>query len=256
MSAEAIIKAQARDTLKGNYIRAVSALLIVLLPFFIIDGTTTVLSVILSKATSDLTLTNILVYSIGYPVEIIGFFLFSPVINGYIRAYYRASYTKDMDMSDVFFYFSKGRYGYALALNTQYIIRMFFPALLFYLPLLLYIIVFNNINADFTESVLYYDIYFLLSVLGTGLTIIFSLRYLTAFTITVENDTIAPNQAFEYARQIRRNSQGSPAKLFLSFIPWMLLCLLILPMLYVIPYITQSLCISAKWKTKATFEVN
>ena len=256
MSAEAIIKAQARDTLKGNYIRAVSAMLIVLLPFFIIDGTTTVLSVILSKVTSDLTLTNILVYSIGYPVEIIGFFLFSPVINGYIRAYYRASYTKDMDMSDVFFYFSKGKYRYALALNTHYIIRMFFPALLFYLPLLLYIIVFNNINADFTESVLYYDIYFLLSVIGTGLTIIFSLRYLTAFTITVENDTIAPNQAFEYARQIRRNSQGSPAKLFLSFIPWMLLCLLILPMLYVIPYITQSLCISAKWKTKATFEVN
>ena len=53
-----------------------------------------------------------------------------------------------------------------------------------------------------------------------------------------------------------KNRTGSAAKLIFSFTPWILLCLLILPMLYVIPYMTQSLCVSAKWMTKAALEEN
>ena len=49
-----------------------------------------------------------LVYSIGYPVEVIMAFLFSPIINGYIRAFYKAAYTESIDMKDVFFYFGSG----------------------------------------------------------------------------------------------------------------------------------------------------
>ena len=49
---------------------------------------------------------------------------------------------------------------------------------------------------------------------------------------------------------------GDVAKLIFSFTPWMLLGLLVLPLLYVIPYITQSLCVSAKWLTKSALESN
>ena len=105
LSAEAIIKQQARGILKHNFVRAIIALLILLLPFYIIDGATTALSYAVISLVSDESLAEILVYSIGYPVEIIAFFLFSPVINGYIRAYYRAAYSGSIDPRDVFYCF-------------------------------------------------------------------------------------------------------------------------------------------------------
>ena len=85
MSAEAIIKQQARSILKSNFPKALIALAIVLLPYAVIDGTTTAISFTVMELVSDDSLAEILVYSIGYPVEIVMAFLYSPVINGYIR---------------------------------------------------------------------------------------------------------------------------------------------------------------------------
>ena len=255
MSAEAIIKAQARDTLKGNWFGALCALLTVLIPFSIIDGATTVLSCLFSDLISDDTLRAILIYSIGYSLEVLGFFLFSPLINGYIRAFYRASYSKTLEVADVYIYMTKGRYRTALALNFSFVIRMLTPAALFYLPVVIFSVITSQIEG-FSDTVLCFDGYFILTALSTLATALYSLRYLTAFTIGADIDGLTPKQAYEYSRYIMKNRSGSPAKLVVSFIPWMLLCLLVLPMLYVIPYMTQSVCISAKWMTRSTFEVN
>ena len=84
----------------------------------------------------------------------------------------------------------------------------------------------------------------------------YSLRYFTVFTVSADNPDFSPKQVFQYNKYIMKNRTGSAAKLIFSFTPWILLCLLILPMLYVIPYMTQSLCVSAKWMTKAALEEN
>ena len=127
MSAEAIIKSQARGILKQNYVRAIMALLIICIPFAIIDGTTTVISCLVPQFVTDEMTSMILVYSIGYPVEVILGLLFSPIINGYIRAFYKAAYTEKIDMKDVFFYFGSGHYIDALGLNVRLILRMLLP---------------------------------------------------------------------------------------------------------------------------------
>ena len=119
MSAEAIIKSQARDILKHNFVKAIAALAIILLPYGIIDGTTTVISCLVPQFVSDEQLATIMVYSIGYPVELIMGFLYSPVINGYIRAFYKAAYTENIDLKDVFYYFSGEHYADALGLNIS-----------------------------------------------------------------------------------------------------------------------------------------
>ena len=257
MSAEAIIKQQARSILKNNYPRAIIALLIVLLPYYIIDGTTTAISFTVMNFVSDESLAQVLVYSIGYPVEIIMGILYSPVINGYIRAYYRAAYSNTIDLNDVFFCFGRGQYGKTLRLNLNIILRMFFPILLFYSPLIVYEILSVNVFSDeFYGTNLYHNFYFLLSVLSTTVTVLYSLRYYTVFTVSADNPQFTPKQVFAYNKYIMNNRTGSAAKLVFSFIPWMLLCLLVLPLLYVVPYMTQSLCVSRKWMTKASLEVN
>ena len=256
MSAEAIIKGQARDTLRNNYPKAVTALLIVLLPYYIIDGVTTVISCIFTSAVADSSLRAFLIYSIGYTVEILAFFFFSPVINGYIRAHYNASYSGSIDMTDVYYYFEGNRYTKALSMNLKSLLRLLPVAALLYLPLILFEIISSQAGDTFYGSVGYIDISFILSAVSTTALFIYSLRFFTAYTISCDIDSLTPKQAFEYAKHIMRGKTGSMRKLVLSFTPWLLLCLLVLPALYVIPYLTQSICISAKWMTKATFEVN
>ena len=255
MSAEAIIKKQARDTLKNNFPKAVIALLIVLLPYYIVDGCTTVISCIFSFLISDSGLRSILIYTLGYTFEILAFFFFSPVINGYIRAYYNTSYTGSMDLTDLYWYFEGDRYKKALAMNLGSLLRLLLPAAILYLPLILFEI-FCAQTDSFYGSLLYTDTFFILSALSTTALFIYSLRYFTAYTISCDIESLTPKQAFEYSKHIMSGRTGSMSKLVLSFIPWLLLCLLVLPALYVIPYLTQSVCISAKWMTKATFEVN
>lgn len=256
MSAESIIKSQARGILKQNYVRAIMALLIICIPFAIIDGTTTVISCLVPQFVTDEMTSMILVYSIGYPVEVILGLLFSPIINGYIRAFYKAAYTEKIDMKDVFFYFGSGHYIDALGLNVRLILRMLLPTLILFSPLIAYGIITSAFAPDFAKTVIYYDFYFILAVLSTITTVLYSLRYFTVFTVSADNPDFSPKQVFQYNKYIMKNRTGSAAKLIFSFTPWILLCLLILPMLYVIPYMTQSLCVSAKWMTKAALEEN
>lgn len=256
LSAEKVIKQQARAVLKNNFVKAIGALLIVLLPVYMIDGTTTAISCACLNLISDENTAAVFIYSIGYPVELIAGYLLSPVINGYICAFYKASYTGVIDMRDVFRYFSRGRYGNALKLNIHYILRMLLPTLLLWSPLIIYEIVSSNMDGSFYGSVLYNDFYFILAVLSAATTTLYSLRYFTVFTVSVDNPQFSPRQTFAYGKQIMRDMTGQAAKLIFSFIPWLLLGLTVLPLLYVIPYMTQSLCISAKWITQAAFGPN
>lgn len=256
MSAEAIIKSQARDILKHNFVKAIAALAILLIPYYIIDGTTTVISCLVPQFVSDETKSMLLVYSIGYPVEVIMGFLYSPIINGYIRAFYHAAHTKTIDLKDVFYYFGSGRYINALGLNIRLVLRMLLPVLILYSPLIAFVTIGSIFAPEFSGTLLYNDFYFILALLSTITTTLYSLRYFTVFTVSADNPDFSPKEVFQYNRYIMKHRTGSAAKLILSFTPWLLLCLLILPMLYVIPYMTQSLCVSAKWMTKAALEEN
>lgn len=256
LSAEAIIKEQARKILKQNFVSAIIVLAVVLLPFYIIDGITTALSCAFITWVPNEALANTLIYVIGYSAEFVLGFLFSPVINGYVRAYYRAAQTGKLEVRDAFFYFTSGRYIDALSLNIRLFLRMLLPIILLFSPVIIFDVFTMNYAKDFMNSVLYYDARFLLSVLSTTTTVLYSLRYYTVFTVSSDHPEFSPREVFEQNKRIMKNRTGNAAKLIFSFVPWMLLCLTVLPMLYVIPYMTQSLCVSAKWMTKTAMEEN
>ena len=135
VSAESIVKGQARMILKNNWPAAIITLLTALLPLCIIDCATTMLSCLISLTVKDTQLSEILVYGIGIPLELISAVLLSPVINGFVRAYYIAAKTGKMDVSDAFYYFRRGAYAPALRLNLSLFFRLLLPAILFFAPL-------------------------------------------------------------------------------------------------------------------------
>ncbi len=249
LSPSAIVRKQARITLKGNYVAAVAAFLILLSPLFILEALGTVIDMLLVQTVSDKQTLELMEILILTPICIAAVVLLSPLFNGYVRLFYQAAYTKKMNMNDVFYYFSAERYQNTLHLNMLMIVRMIFPALLCFLPLLAYYFICLRYMEDFIGTVLYLDAAFLLTALSMILLILYALKYYLVFTLYCEDETADVRQLIRTSKAMMKELKSSAAHLIFSFIPWMLLCLLILPALYVIPYMTQSLCIGAKWMT-------
>lgn len=254
MSPQAIIKKQARSALKNNYVRALAAFVILLIPVFFIDEAAAAIFYAIIEFIDSENLLSVLYVLVVYPVTLISGVLLSPMLNGYIRAFYRCAYTGELDLRDMFYYFENGRYPSTLNLNLRYILRMILPCVIFFLPLLIYVTVISVTQSGFCDTVFYGDIYFILTVMSVITTTLYSLKYFVVFTLSVENEQLKPDELFRFSKMIMADKTYDATRLIFSFTPWMLLCLLILPMLYVIPYMTQSLCIGAKWMTRATFE--
>ena len=256
MSPQKTVRAQARALLKGGWGRAVCAFVIALLPVYIITGMIYIVAMIVYEgvgidAESVPAYVDMLII---YPIVIIFGALFSPMFNGYVRLFYRSASGQGIDMSDLYYYFSAHRYQRTVQLNLSFALRMLLPALLFFMPVIIYEIISMSIDngaVKFTDTVLYLDFQFLLNVLSVILVALYSLRYFTVFTLYVENESFDNSELFAMSKSIMKSYSGAAAKLIFSYTPWMLLCLTVLPILYVAPYMTQGLCVGARWMTQA-----
>lgn len=255
MSPQATVRAQARGALQHNYPTAIFALVTALLPVMLLNtvsGAVLNLFYVLGGSSKS---SSILEITLVYPLMMIGGVLLSPFFNGYVRVYYRNGFTGVMEPGDLYYYFEgANRYTAALALNLSFLLRMLLPAALCFAPVIGYLVICVNMDNGFYGSVLFGGGYFILWILSSILLTLYGLRYFTVFTLHVENEALCPRELFRLTREIMREQTGSAAKLIFSYTPWMLLCLTVLPMLYVVPYMTQGLCIGAKWMTRAKFE--
>ena len=256
MSPQATVRAQARDALKHKYPKALTALVTALLPVCLIDYAAAALlntALVFGSDYSDFNLVNNVVV---YPLTLIAGVLLSPFLNGYIRIYYRNALTGEMDLNDLFYYFEGGRYGNALALNLSLMLRLILPAALCYLPVVAYIVICAKLDNGFYGSVLFGDFYFILWILSALLLTLYALRYFTVYALHIEYEQMSIKELFGASSRIMQGRTSAAAKLVLSYTPWMLLCITVLPLLYVVPYMTQGLCIGAKWMTRAAYEEN
>lgn len=249
MSPSAIIRSQARKTLKGNYVAAVSAFVILLLPLYIVMGLDAIIEAFLLQGIDGTILFNVLAIVTITPLTVVTVVLLSPLFNGYIRLFYQAALTQKFQMSELFYYFESGRYVRTLHLNLALFVRLMLPALLFFLPVFIYHILCFSFMQSFTETVLYKDFAFILTILSAVLLILYSLKYFLVLTLYCVNGQTGNKDLFNASKTIMKEQRHAAAQLIFSFTPWFLLCLLILPALYVVPYFTQSLCIGAKWMT-------
>lgn len=254
LSPQAAVKAQARSALKHKYASAVIALLIALVPLFLIDTAVIGLVGVINLITSNRETQAVLFTAIAYPVALMAGVLLSPFLNGFVRVYYRNALSGEMDLNDLFYYFGKYRYSRTLLLNLSFALRLLLPGLCFFLPVVFYAVICYQLNNGFYGSVLYDDFYFILTVMSTTVLTLYSLKYFTVLTLYVEDGEQRNKEIFRASKYIMSGQAGNAAKLIFSYTPWILLCLTVLPMLYVIPYMTQGLCIGAKWMTRAAYE--
>ena len=256
MSPQAVVRAQARDILKHHYASAVIALITALLPAALIDSAAGVIVNGVIAASADADVLSVTEVAVILPLSIIAGVLATPLFNGYIRVFYRCALTGGMELGDLFYYFEKGRYSRTLVLNLLFVLRLLLPAALSFSPVLAYTIICAVMNNGFFGTVLYTDVYVILWILSSVILTLYALRYFTVFTLYAEDEASEYRELFRSSKRIMRSRTGSAAKLLFSYTPWMLLCLTVLPMLYVVPYLTQGLCIGAKWMTRAASEEN
>ncbi len=253
MSAEKAIRAQARMTLKGGWLKAITALIAVLTVFAVADCVYTVLALLLISGDNADNTVNQVIFYITEPTLVFAVsFLLSPVFNGYVRLYYKASVDGVYHIEDLIYYFSKEHYRSALAVNIRFIIRMLLPTVVCFLPVIIFWAVFMKSKENIP---LYALCEFMLTVLSSLLTVLWSLRYFAVFAAAVEFEYMDAPELFKLSKEIMRGNTGTVSRLILSFSPWLLLCMTVLPVIYVAPYMTQALCISSKWLIRSRFEI-
>lgn len=243
MSAEKIIRTQARSKLKeGGFTKALIAFAMLATFYMIAEGVAYIQTFIVNEFTLSSN-AEFIVKVMGGSITTLVVILLCPAVLGYLKMMYCDK--SEYEMSDVVYYFSSFKlYTKSLSFIFAYIIRMFLPALLFFLPVFAVIILNYYTKLPAFEFILY-----TLCVLSSVGLLVYSLKYFVSVKLFCDENCSIKN-CFKSSKEMMNGNSANVIKLAFSFIFWILLCITVLPILYVFPYITQAMCISGKWITE------
>lgn len=254
MKIEKQIRAQARYSLKGNWVTAVSTLTLrmarIMLCYMFFFGVMSVFSLYdFDKDRFKPGLGMIITIAITF----ILYFMLSPIKNGCYRIYSGIAEDGSSDFGEAFYFFSGiNLYITALAFNLIialkrliYIIIALIPAfMLKALALIFQPVFFSDIGKAETVDI----ITGILITLGVIFGFLFSLRLYAndfLFAAADEPDITVVNRR---ARVITKHRTRDFILLCFSFVGWILLTIAtILPIFYTLPYIGVAFTTSVKW---------
>ncbi len=251
MSAERIVKAQARQRLKeGGFSKVLFSFAIIVVCFMITECVASVESVLIDALHSDKALKFIITVAVRSVVVAVAILL-SPSVLSYFKMLY--SDKKEYDISDAVYYFSNFKtYTKAVRFSFTYTVRMIIPAVVCYLPVAIVVAVDKYAFHGFMDDKVYTLTCCILLILSTFALVVYSTRYFVAIKLFCDDESQPISKYFVSSKIIMNGHTGDVLKLILSFTPWILLCILVMPILYVLPYFTQAMCISGKWITQLT----
>lgn len=187
-------------------------------------------------------------------IVFIGFILLSPLHAGTACWYYQLVSTGAEDISSVFRFFSSGRLLLrSWMLYLQLIVRSLFWTVLFMAPggVVLYFSVglyaSRGDSIDTVMGIFGIVIGILLLLTAALLLSVFLLRYFLAPYILADDQKLSARKCIVLSKRYMKGRKGQLWVFHLSFFPWMLLSLLILPLLYVLPYISCASALYAKY---------
>lgn len=261
MTAEKKIKIQANKALTGNWPAATGAVFLALclilfitipgdIVFIIIEELIYKLAEIFEPA--SLLVDNIyLIYAMFVPVaSFIPLFLISPLLTGVLKYFYSLAKNSDADFSEVFSYFGK-KYPRVLSLNLSVFLRCFFRI---FLPLVPYYV--NHAIMDAItyskESLAFWDIMwyavsYALLLVGIFVAVALSTKYFLSFFLFFEDESLGNREIATLSKKSMKSFGKNIFKLSLSMSPWIIICITVIPLIFVLPYILTSVSISAKW---------
>ena len=248
MSAEKIIRHQSREKLKTNgYVKPLFALALVLTFCLLLEVIISTFASIVGLLTLYTNIDKTLIETISGSAILILIcalaLLFSPIVLGYFKMIANEKY----ELSDaIYFFSSKKLYTKAVLFSLSFVARMIIPTILFFIPLFIMIVVGEStkgLSSDFV-FIIGKNTLVIITVLAL---FIYSVKYFLAFRLFCNDTSAKVNTHFYNSKMMMTGHGMNVSKLLLSFTPWLLLCITVLPALYVIPYITQAMSICGKW---------
>lgn len=206
----------------------------------------------------DMTGMLMVVFSVGL---ILICLMFTPIFLGYKRLLYQTAKDDEPEFNDLFYFFrTSDRYFTAIKyylLKTAFIV--FYAFLYFAIPVLLTVYaddikIFMQLPDDrmFIIWAVLALVYLLAAVLfiGTALR-----RYLMGYLVC-ENYKNPLADTVSLSSRLMRGNKVKIIKLALKMLPWILLCVTVVPIIYVLPYVKESFAVCSKWIVQLNTEYN
>lgn len=256
MTANTIIKKQAKGYLQGGYAQFAAAFFVMLIPlaiasiletfvvFFDMDRLS--LSELMNKTGGDPL--AVAVCTITAAVILLVFIFSLPLASGLFRMAAAAVNGGRVQCSDLFYYFEKGRYAGALVFNLSLAIRKLLWVILSFLPAMACVVLQSvEMFSAFSWVFTLFGVMFM--SLGIVLTIVLTAKYFLAqyLFVTAQTNTEQAKNAIRLSVEIMRGNRKKYISLLVSFLPWIALTFFILPGIYTVPYMMVSFADSAKW---------
>ncbi len=251
MSTEKIIRQQAKESLRSNWVNIIASVLAFCAVLIAVEGLFYMFCFQFKLVDIETGVKNkntLLIYYLLQAVAFVLFLFVSPMINGIVRMVYNTSALSKAEIYDMFFFFRKvGRYFKTILLNLFF--SAIFGILSFgldvygYLSMILDKSIYDGLSFDVISLALLGT--YILSLLIKALIYFLFVHYpLVAYSMNT--DVSYGKYFFGYIGFSAKNLWKT-LKLFFSFAGWIALCFFVVPAFYVVPYLATSMVNSAKW---------
>lgn len=237
-----VVKITAKTALKGNWVKATIACMVLIFTVFISSNIAGLLSVVTG---------NYIGIVIAFLMTV---FLTLPIFLGVLRYIWRMLFSACDSPVCVFYWFSsKTLYVKAMKFIMLIVLRFIFWLTLLNIPTLLLFILSKGFVFDifdismplWTANLSYYIAF--LENASVVITIFLMLKYYMAPLLFVADDNIDANEAMHMSTVISRKTSIDFVYLCFSFFGWILLSILVIPLLFTLPYMLTSYAVHIRF---------
>ena len=259
MSTEKRITQEAKQHLSnGNWSKAIcGSILYTCIPFIIIL-LYTVISVVFEsdifyistdESGFQINKTVLLVFSGAF---ILVSLMLTPLMLGLKKLLYQIAKNDSPEFNHLFFYFrSSQAFFSAIRLYFFKLLYVVFYAIVYYAIPILLTVYFNDIfvymGLDNSFKPLMIAALIIIYMISSLLMLSSVLKqYLMTF-IFCDDDNYSVFDALSLSGRLMHGNKMKIVKLFIKLLPWMLTCVAVLPVLYVLPYVKECFAVCSKW---------
>ena len=237
-----VVKITAKSALKDKWLKSVFACCIYLFAHFICVYSASILGFMLNE-------------TVYYAIfAVLGFFLLLPLMLGVVRYFWRLIMGADDSPINVFYYLScREQYLRALRLFFALLVRIALISVVVLLPAIAVWIISNpEIYEMFDVAIPIWSsnlntIWAFLGSISVFVIISLSVKYYLAPLLIVADESMEIEEAIVMSKIIAKKTHIDFIFLVFSFIGWILLSLLVIPLVFTLPYIITSYAVHCRF---------
>ena len=183
-------------------------------------------------------------------------FALMPLYFGTLRFYWRMYLDGEDDVVSQFIYFSDfSKYSRAMKLILKLFVRAVGYGLVFFAPAMILTVLSNNKLYDLIGIAMptmvsnFWIISNFLELVAVFALLWVMLRYYMAVFFLIADEDMEPEEAMHMSRIISKNSGIEFVFLALSFLPWVLLTIFVVPSLITVPYMIMAYLVHCRFIT-------